>query len=144
MATVDQSGEVLPDDAGESAIDADNVIDMQARRDELKKKRPHRTVTGMGGLGGPGSIGASIWEILHPEQVQAEAAAVGAPIPSIMDVITGNAGDIANDVTTNVSSALDATTSGIKDLSKWLAIGAVLWLVLEVTRNPTLKRYRGE
>lgn len=37
------------------------------------------------------SVGAALWETLHPEQVQAEYAAAGAPVPSKIAIIVGNA-----------------------------------------------------
>ena len=38
-------------------------------------------------LGGDKSIGAQVWEVFHPEQVQAEYAAMGKAVPSKAAII---------------------------------------------------------
>ena len=130
MPTFDAAGNPLPDEP-ETQADADNVRNLETER-RRRRVRPAAQV-GMGALNGPGSIGASIWEMLHPGQIQAEAAAVGAEIPSRIDIISGAAGDIATTADAAVQDAIAAGESAVGAVGKygpWLVAGVVAWLVL--------------
>ena len=136
MADFDPEGNPYPDapdapDAPEA--DANNVRNLETERRRRRVRPAIAAGAGMGALNGPGSIGASFWGMLHPGRVQAEAAAVGAEIPSRIDIISGAAGDIATTADAAVQDAIAAGETAIGAVGKygpWLVAGVVAWLVL--------------
>ena len=102
---------------------------------------PFGSLGGMGSLGAQGdtrSIGAAMWEILHPAQVQADARAVGAPVPSVMDIITGAAGDVATAADESIAQARDTAAQALDAgavAGKWIVVGVVALVALELLKK---------
>lgn len=113
MATFDEHGNPAPDEP--------------ATPDDVRKKRAR-----LDGLGGPGSIGASIWEILHPAQVQEEYRALGQEPPAKIDIITGGISDVADTAATDIRNAADTATgalTSLRDVAPLLLVVAVVWMI---------------
>lgn len=101
------------------------------------------------------SFGASLWEFLHPSQVQAEDVALGQPVPSTTSVLGSSAVDMAIaanplDPTSNlytypaqslsqagsaVASGAQAVVAGASSAGKWLVIGLVALAVIELSKH---------
>lgn len=143
MATINESGEVLPDEPKPEA--PDNVRNLgEARR--VRKGR--RTVNSpLSGVNNPNdgrdtSLGARVWEFLHPGQVQDEYRAVGADrVPSQIEIMTDAASDAAQAFPDAFGAGVDNLASSSLTLGKLALIGVGIWVFLEVTADRKLKRY---
>jgi hypothetical protein len=98
-----------------------------------------RGVPQLSGLGASDtrSWGVALWEWWNPEQVQAEYAAVGKPVPTVEQIkaqavydATVATGESAGNVVEAFQNAGSAVVGTAFDLSKLLMIGAVAALVL--------------
>lgn len=150
MATIDESGTVLPDrpEAAELPPSSDNVRNLG----DARKKRTRKARGGMGGTtsgtlganandGRDTSLGARVWEFLHPGQVQDEYRAVGAEVPSQWDIMTQSAADAAAAFPDAVGAGVDNLEASTWNLGKLALIGVGIWVFLEVTADRRLKRY---
>lgn len=118
----------------------DDVTDTVTRAATGPASAPNSTggpggLGGLGTLGGPGSIGASVWELLHPAQVQNEARAVGAPVPPIMDIITGAVNDIGTTAQDNVTAGLDTFAK----TGQWVVVGLVAYAAIQLLNEAKRK-----
>ena len=81
------------------------------------------------------SFGSALWELFHPGQVQAEQTAIGAPVQSTTDVLLSaaqEAASAAQESASNVAASAASIGSGVTDLAKYLAIGAVAIVALMI------------
>lgn len=80
-------------------------------------------------------IGASIWDFLHPGQVQSEYVAAGATAPSEFDIMTGAidtaAQKAAEDVQTVEQAAVTAAQA-VPSLIKWIAVAVIAYVILQI------------
>lgn len=79
----------------------------------------------MGSLGRDYSIGAQIWEMTHPEQVQEEYRAVGLEVPSKLTIVMGSplnrfgepipygVADVLGNVAENIETSVEAVGGAI-------------------------------
>lgn len=119
MSTYDESGRVLDDQPSPGAS-----ARMEAAPKKKRKGKARR-------LNGPGSVGASIWEMFHPGAVQDEAAAVGAEIPSKVDVIAGGFSDAVESIPGAIGDAVNLGGDAMETVKRLAVIGAVVWIAFE-------------
>ncbi len=90
----------------------------------------------LGETSDPGfSIGASLWELLHPGQVQAEYQAEGKPPPSVSDVMDTALTNISQRAQENVQSAVRSVANAGKIILVGVLALGVLYVVLQARRK---------
>jgi hypothetical protein len=105
------------------------------KREPVTLDQEGQTLSGLGQDTSTQGIGASIWDFLHPSQVQAEYAAVGKDVPTTGEVL-GTAFDTAiqksaEDVAT-VEQAAQTAAEAIPGIVKWIAVAIVAYVLLQV------------
>src|SRR6266700_5774184 len=78
----------------------------------------------LGGVAGTQSIGASLFELLHPFTVRAEYEAVGKPPPSVSDVF--------DEALTNVSQRAEENVRSVVNAGKLVLVSIVVLGVVYV------------
>jgi hypothetical protein len=107
--------------------------------DESGNVVPDSGLDGLGQTSDQFSFGSALWEMFHPGQVQAEAAATGQPIPTTGDVLSeaaSQAAGAAQETASNIGSQISGAASGIaasaEQIGKLLIGGLIAVAVLAV------------
>ena len=90
----------------------------------------------LGDASSPGfDIGASVWELFHPGQVQAEYQAEGKPPPSVSDVWDTALTNVSQRTQENVQSAVRSVANAGKIILVGVLALGVLYVVLQARRK---------
>lgn len=109
----------------------------------ISRAKKRRSMRGLGETQDTRSIGAAFWELLHPSRVQAEYEAVGAPVPTIGEVIGGAFDDAmtaAAEGEHNIGENLQAAASAAGTVGKWLIVGLGFAAVIALTHEFSARR----
>ncbi len=79
-------------------------------------------------VGAESTFGAALWALLHPGQVQDEYAATGNLPPSVVDIMTGAASDVAD----TAGAALTEGAGNLQQMAQWLVVGVVALAAIEL------------
>lgn len=89
------------------------------------------------------SVGASIWEFLHPGTVQREFEAVGKSVPGYGEIWESAADDAitaARETAGNVAESAQAAAAGAMSVARYALIGAGIYLALQLLGQKRRKK----